>query len=133
MLMDAAHLLCLPALQGADHVREKDGLWAVLAWLAILAHKNKDVPEGGAFVSVKDIVMDHWKQVGVAWGVVWCGVARGGSCALACARAVGRLRAGGSKPGGPSLIDCCSPLAPPPCRAVWAQLLQPVRLRGRGV
>lgn len=32
---------------GADHVREKDGLWAVLAWLAILAHKNKDVPEGG--------------------------------------------------------------------------------------
>jgi phosphoglucomutase len=47
----------------------KDGLWAVLAWLAILAHKNKDVPEGGAFVSVKDIVMDHWKQV----GVVWCG------------------------------------------------------------
>ena len=74
--MDAAHLLCLPASpQGADHVREKDGLWAVLAWLAILAHKNKDVPEGGAFVSVKDIVMDHWKLVGgVAWRVGWRGV-----------------------------------------------------------
>ncbi len=36
-----------PPPAGADHVREKDGLWAVLAWLAILAHKNKDVPEGG--------------------------------------------------------------------------------------
>lgn len=44
-------------------MREKDGLWAVLAWLSILAYKNKDVPEGGKFVSVKDIVMDHWKQV----------------------------------------------------------------------
>jgi phosphoglucomutase len=50
---------------GADHVREKDGMWAVLAWLSILAHKNKDVPEGGKLVSVKDIVMDHWKQVGL--------------------------------------------------------------------
>lgn len=49
---------------GADHVREKDGMWAVLAWLSILAHKNKDVPEGGKLVSVKDIVMDHWKQFG---------------------------------------------------------------------
>ena len=25
----------------SDHVREKDGLWAVLAWLAILAYKNR--------------------------------------------------------------------------------------------
>ncbi len=24
----------------------------------------QDVPEGGKLVSVKDIVMDHWKQVG---------------------------------------------------------------------
>lgn len=28
---------------GSDHVREKDGLWAVLAWLSILAHYNQDV------------------------------------------------------------------------------------------
>ena len=28
---------------GSDHVREKDGLWAVLAWLSILAHYNADV------------------------------------------------------------------------------------------
>ncbi len=26
---------------GSDHIREKDGLWAVLAWLSILADKNK--------------------------------------------------------------------------------------------
>ena len=26
---------------GSNHVREKDGLWAVLAWLSILAHYNK--------------------------------------------------------------------------------------------
>ena len=25
---------------GSDHIREKDGLWAVLAWLNILAQKN---------------------------------------------------------------------------------------------
>lgn len=49
---------------GADHVREKDGLWAVLAWLSILATKNADVPEGGKLVTVKDIVMDHWATYG---------------------------------------------------------------------
>lgn len=49
---------------GADHVREKDGLWAVLAWLAILAKKNEGVPEGGKLVSVRDIVMDHWSRFG---------------------------------------------------------------------
>jgi phosphoglucomutase len=27
---------------GSNHVREKDGLWAVLAWLNILAHYNAD-------------------------------------------------------------------------------------------
>ena len=27
---------------GSNHVREKDGLWAVLAWLSVLAHYNKD-------------------------------------------------------------------------------------------
>jgi phosphoglucomutase len=63
---------------GADHVREKDGLWAVLAWLAILAYKNKDVPQGGKLVSVKDIVMDHWKQVGG-----WAGL--GGALKQGCA------------------------------------------------
>jgi phosphoglucomutase len=27
---------------GSNHVREKDGMWAVLAWLSILAHYNRD-------------------------------------------------------------------------------------------
>lgn len=27
---------------GSDHIREKDSLWAVLAWLTILAHYNQD-------------------------------------------------------------------------------------------
>lgn len=30
---------------GSDHVREKDGMWAVLCWLSILAHFNKDPAE----------------------------------------------------------------------------------------
>eukprot|EP00208_Stichococcus_sp_RCC1054_P002668 CAMPEP_0206134820 /NCGR_PEP_ID=MMETSP1473-20131121/224_1 /ASSEMBLY_ACC=CAM_ASM_001109 /TAXON_ID=1461547 /ORGANISM="Stichococcus sp, Strain RCC1054" /LENGTH=557 /DNA_ID=CAMNT_0053526443 /DNA_START=244 /DNA_END=1917 /DNA_ORIENTATION=- len=49
---------------GSDHVREKDGIWAVLAWLSILAHKNKDVPEGGKLVTVKDIAEAHWQKYG---------------------------------------------------------------------
>ena len=27
---------------GSDHIREKDGLWEVLAWLNILAYKIAD-------------------------------------------------------------------------------------------
>merc|ERR1712194_341824 len=37
---------------GADHVREKDGMWAVLAWLQILAAKTE---ESGKLVSVEDV------------------------------------------------------------------------------
>lgn len=40
---------------GSNHVREKDGLWAVLLWLNILAVRKQ---------SVADIVMDHWKIFG---------------------------------------------------------------------
>ncbi|WP_170971315.1 MULTISPECIES: alpha-D-glucose phosphate-specific phosphoglucomutase [Mesorhizobium] len=40
---------------GSDHVREKDGLWAVLFWLNILAARKQ---------SVKDIVEAHWKEYG---------------------------------------------------------------------
>eukprot|EP00271_Cylindrocystis_brebissonii_P014293 TRINITY_DN35605_c0_g1_i1.p1 TRINITY_DN35605_c0_g1~~TRINITY_DN35605_c0_g1_i1.p1 ORF type:complete len:576 (-),score=113.72 TRINITY_DN35605_c0_g1_i1:322-2049(-) len=46
---------------GSDHVREKDGIWAVLAWLSILAHKNK---AGGPLVSVEEIVKAHWAKYG---------------------------------------------------------------------
>ncbi|HEV2859968.1 MAG TPA: alpha-D-glucose phosphate-specific phosphoglucomutase [Pyrinomonadaceae bacterium] len=40
---------------GSDHVREKDGLWAVLAWLSILAKTGKGVAE---------VVGDHWQRFG---------------------------------------------------------------------
>jgi len=40
---------------GSNHVREKDGLWAVLAWLSIIAHTGK---------SVEQIVRDHWRRFG---------------------------------------------------------------------
>ena len=40
---------------GSDHVREKDGLWAVLSWLSILASTRKPVAE---------VVQDHWRRFG---------------------------------------------------------------------
>jgi phosphoglucomutase len=40
---------------GSDHVREKDGLWAVLFWLNVIASKNQPVYE---------IVRNHWAQYG---------------------------------------------------------------------
>jgi phosphoglucomutase len=49
---------------GADHVREKDGMWAVLAWLSILAHKNKDSQEGQKLVGVEDMAKEHWATYG---------------------------------------------------------------------
>lgn len=49
---------------GSDHIREKDGIWAVLAWLSILAYKNKDNLDGGKLVTVEDIVRNHWASYG---------------------------------------------------------------------
>jgi phosphoglucomutase len=46
---------------GADHVREKDGMWAVLAWLQILAKKTE---AAGKLVSVEDVASEHWKTYG---------------------------------------------------------------------
>lgn len=40
---------------GSNHVREKDGLWAVLYWLNIIAATN---------MSVEEIVKAHWKKYG---------------------------------------------------------------------
>lgn len=40
---------------GSTHVREKDGLWAVLLWLNILAARR---------LSVADIVRSHWRTYG---------------------------------------------------------------------
>ncbi len=40
---------------GSNHVREKDGLWAVLLWLNVLAARQQGVNE---------IVLDHWATYG---------------------------------------------------------------------
>ena len=40
---------------GSNHVREKDGLWAVLFWLQVLAVKQ---------CSVSELVQNHWKEYG---------------------------------------------------------------------
>ena len=40
---------------GSDHIREKDGVWAVLFWLSILAKRRK---------SVADLAREHWATYG---------------------------------------------------------------------
>lgn len=49
---------------GSDHVREKDGLWAVLAWMSILNKANEGVADGEPLVGVADIVTKHWATYG---------------------------------------------------------------------
>lgn len=40
---------------GSDHVREKDGIWAALAWLQILASKK---------TTVESLLKEHWTEFG---------------------------------------------------------------------
>ena len=40
---------------GSNHIREKDGVWAVLFWLNILAKRR---------ISVADLVREHWRTYG---------------------------------------------------------------------
>jgi phosphoglucomutase len=40
---------------GSDHVREKDGLWAVLAWLNVIAARAQ---------TVERVLFDHWANYG---------------------------------------------------------------------
>ena len=57
-LLDAGRIaLCGEESAGAssDHIREKDGLWAILMWLNILAARHQ---------SVKDVISDHWLTYG---------------------------------------------------------------------
>ncbi|XP_012536221.1 phosphoglucomutase [Monomorium pharaonis] len=57
-LMDAGDLsLCGEESfgTGSDHIREKDGIWACLAWLNVIAKLGK---------SVEHILLDHWKVYG---------------------------------------------------------------------
>ncbi|XP_053956654.1 phosphoglucomutase [Anastrepha ludens] len=57
-LMDAGRL-CLCGEEsfgtGSNHIREKDGIWAVLAWLSIMEHLGK---------GIEDILKDHWATYG---------------------------------------------------------------------
>ncbi|KAI5479445.1 hypothetical protein MNV49_003589 [Pseudohyphozyma bogoriensis] len=45
---------------GSDHIREKDGLWAVVAWLNILAAAAEKGIKGG----VKGVLLDHYQKYG---------------------------------------------------------------------
>lgn len=40
---------------GSNHIREKDGIWAILAWLSIMEHTGK---------GIKDILTAHWQEYG---------------------------------------------------------------------
>nr|XP_022904580.1 phosphoglucomutase [Onthophagus taurus]XP_022904581.1 phosphoglucomutase [Onthophagus taurus] len=57
-LMDAKRM-CLCGEEsfgtGSDHIREKDGIWAVLAWLSVIENKA---------MSVEEILNEHWKEFG---------------------------------------------------------------------
>lgn len=45
---------------GSDHIREKDGLWAVVAWLSILATANEE--KSGQ--TINDILQSHYQKYG---------------------------------------------------------------------
>lgn len=40
---------------GSDHIREKDGIWAVLAWLSVVQALG---------LSVQTILENHWNKYG---------------------------------------------------------------------
>lgn len=40
---------------GSDHIREKDGIWAALAWLSVMEHTGK---------GIEDILKQHWIAYG---------------------------------------------------------------------
>ncbi|KAF8571519.1 hypothetical protein P879_06330 [Paragonimus westermani] len=45
---------------GSDHIREKDGIWALFAWLSILAARS----QAGLPVEVEAVVREHWSKYG---------------------------------------------------------------------
>lgn len=46
---------------GSNHIREKDGVWASLFWLSVLAKRNT---AGAPLVGVRQIVEAHWATYG---------------------------------------------------------------------
>lgn len=54
---------------GSDHIREKDGVWAIVAWLNIIAAANSPsyknlFPNASGFVGINDILQRHYKTYG---------------------------------------------------------------------
>jgi len=47
---------------GSDHIREKDGLWAIVAWLNIIASIGVENPD--VTPSIKEIQKEFWKEYG---------------------------------------------------------------------
>ncbi|KAI9103066.1 hypothetical protein DFS34DRAFT_576799 [Phlyctochytrium arcticum] len=45
---------------GSDHIREKDGVWAIIAWLSIVAYASETNPK----VSLNDILNKHYEEYG---------------------------------------------------------------------
>ncbi|KAI5838683.1 hypothetical protein DFP73DRAFT_563952 [Morchella snyderi] len=48
---------------GSNHIREKDGMWAVVAWLNIIAGIAKELPAGEQ-PSITNIQNEFWKEYG---------------------------------------------------------------------
>jgi len=47
---------------GSDHIREKDGLWAVIAWLNIIAAANRDSPN--KLIGINDLLHQLYEEYG---------------------------------------------------------------------
>jgi len=47
---------------GSDHIREKDGIWAVVAWLNILAAKNAQ--SSGKLIGINDLLKEFYSIYG---------------------------------------------------------------------
>ncbi|KAH7915269.1 hypothetical protein BJ138DRAFT_147588 [Hygrophoropsis aurantiaca] len=47
---------------GSDHIREKDGIWAVVAWLNIIAAANKESPN--ELIGIKELLKKHYSVYG---------------------------------------------------------------------
>jgi len=48
---------------GSDHIREKDGLWAVIAWLNIIAAANEQ-DKSGKLWGIREILNRHYAKYG---------------------------------------------------------------------
>lgn len=46
---------------GSDHIREKDGIWAVVAWLNIIAAANE---KSDKLIGINELLQDHYSKYG---------------------------------------------------------------------